>query len=154
MEELSDYSFTIEHSPGTKMFSNYLSRFSNDNIETDSISFLTSRKDLTGNLYINNDISGACNNIAGQPVSREDHSFPLTCSQTRAQNISLPGLFSAGEDAAKTRVRQQDLLHTRCLPICHLLYQPINYPVQAFHQSFSELLENEVDNVKLIHRVL
>ncbi len=51
LEELSDYSFTIEHSPGTKMFiSDYLSRFSADNIETDSIPFLTGRKDLTGNL--------------------------------------------------------------------------------------------------------
>ncbi len=50
LEELSDYSFTIEHSPGTKMFiSDYLSRFSADNIETDSIPFLTSRKDLTVN---------------------------------------------------------------------------------------------------------
>ncbi len=103
-EELSDYPFTIEHSSCTKMFiSDYLSRFSADDIETDSIPFLTNRKNLTGNLYMNNDISGACNNIADQPVSREDHSFPLTCSQTRAQNISLPGLFSAGGDAAKTR---------------------------------------------------
>ncbi len=40
LEELSDYSFTIEHIPGTKMFiSDYLSRFSTSNNETDSIPF-------------------------------------------------------------------------------------------------------------------
>ncbi len=77
LEELSDYSFTIEHSPGTKMFiSDYLSRFNADNIETDSIPFLTSRNNLTGNLYMNNDISGACNNIAGLPVSRAGSQLP------------------------------------------------------------------------------
>ncbi len=105
LEELSNYSFTIEHSPGTKMFiSDYLSRFSADNIGTNSIPFLTSRNDLTGNLYLNNNnISGACNNIAGQPMSREDDSFPLKRSQARAQIISLPRLFSAGWDAVKTR---------------------------------------------------
>ncbi|MBL0686765.1 MAG: DDE-type integrase/transposase/recombinase, partial [Sulfurospirillum sp.] len=105
LEELSDYSFTIEHSPGAKMFiSDYLSRFSAANEETASIPFLTSREDLTGNMYMNDtNITKASNNINNQPVCREDHSFPLTRSQAKAQNISLPGLFSAGGGANKTR---------------------------------------------------
>ncbi len=100
--------------------SDYLSRFIADDIETDSIPFLTSRKDLTGNLHMNNDMSGACNNIADQPVGREDHSFPLTRSQTRAQNISLPVLFSAGGDAAKTSSKApRSVTH----------YMPANMPI-------------------------
>ncbi len=64
--------------------SDYLSRYSATNTETDSIPFLTSRKDPTGNLYINHNISDACYTIADQPARREDHCFPLTHSQARA----------------------------------------------------------------------
>ncbi len=52
--------------------SDYLSRFSVTNTETDSIAFLTSRKDLTGNLYINHDISDAFYTITHLPASKED----------------------------------------------------------------------------------
>ncbi len=104
LEELSDYSFTIEHIAVTKMFiSDYLSRFSADNSKTDRISFLTSRENLTGNEYMNIDMSNGCMNIGAQPVSRDEHSFPVTRSHTRAQNISLPGLFPAGGRARKAK---------------------------------------------------
>ncbi len=104
LEELSDYSFTIEHIAGTKMFiSDYLSRFSGDNSGNDRIPFLTSRENLTGNEYMNIDMSNGCRNIAAQPVSRDEHSFPVTRSQTRAQNISLPCLFPAGGGARNAK---------------------------------------------------
>ncbi len=73
--------------------SDYLSRFSANNTETDCIPFLTSQKDLTGNLYINHDISDACYTIADWPDDRQAHCFPLTHLQARAQNISLSGSF-------------------------------------------------------------
>ncbi len=54
LEELSDYSFTIQHIPGIKMFiSDYLLGFSSCNNMTDSIPFLTNRNNLSGNLYSN-----------------------------------------------------------------------------------------------------
>ncbi len=97
------------------MFINgHLSRFSANNTETDSIPFLTSTNDVTGNLYINYDISDALYTIEVQPESREDHCFPLTCMQSRPQKITLPGLFSAREGAVncKSKTPQPVTPHT------------------------------------------
>ncbi len=101
--------------------SDYLSRLFANHTETDSIPFLTSRK----HLKIKHDISDACYTIADQPDSREDHCFPLTCLQARTQNITLPGLFSAGGGAAKSKSKTPFPV-THCTAASALTGRPAN----------------------------
>ncbi len=73
--------------------SDYLSRFSIGNNETESIPFLTNRNNLTGNLYFNEIFSDGYDQVSDHLEEQDPHCFPVTCSQTKAQNISLADLF-------------------------------------------------------------
>ncbi len=75
------------------IISDYLSRFSISNNETESIPFLTKRNNLTGNLYFNEIFSEGHDQVSDYLEEQDAHSCPATRSQTKAQNISLPALF-------------------------------------------------------------
>jgi hypothetical protein len=102
LEELSDYSFTIEHQSGKHMFiSDFLSRFSSPEIENFSIPFLTSTSSLTGKSYMSY-LDRICNyNYANDSGKCSHHSYPLTRSQAKIQKVTLPDLFQKSQKSSR-----------------------------------------------------
>jgi hypothetical protein len=108
LEELSDFSFTIEHQSGKHMFvSDFLSRFSSPDIENTSIPYLTSTSSISSKNYMTF-LDNKCNfNYTTGSGNCSNHSFPLTRSQAKTQKVILPDLFQkTTKKSVKTPVQQ------------------------------------------------
>ncbi len=90
-----NFFFQFEHALGKNMFvSDFLSRFSNNNDDGEAIPFVTDTSSLRNTDFMEfldnkcrfdySSSSGVCT----------EHSYPVTCSQTKGQKIQMPSIFS------------------------------------------------------------
>ncbi len=109
LEEISDFSITIQHVSGRKMFvSDFLSRYSDKSQqEGESMPYLTSTEFISGADYMNQ-LDKACKwddqSKTGKCTHciKEYHAFPLTRSQAKIQGVVIPELFEAQREKQKT----------------------------------------------------
>ncbi len=104
LEELSDFSFSFEHVSGKNMFvSDFLSRFSSNTEENEPIPFVMDCSELNSKnfmTYLDDKCKYDCKTNSGMCT---DHSFPVTRSHSKAQNIQMPSLFSNPSTKLKNR---------------------------------------------------
>ncbi len=105
-EEISDFSFDFQHISGKHMFvSDFLSCFSSDNNDEETIPYLTDTSLLNNASYMTQ-LNAICkfNYNTGQGICTS-HSFPITRLQGKLQKIAIPSLFKLSTDRPGTAAK-------------------------------------------------